>query len=175
MPVRRPPPGERATSSGPPHTLPGMKTPGGALERVSGRGIPCWERLRHSRWQGAASSALVSRSRAMPVGDRRSKPSPRFSTIGGTRFRSPPGRGAGQFSRWGREHRRSLTGGTTAPAEDAPSDNHRGMWRVAASPAAGGRSQVGLLTFFRFLLLLVLVLGRPRAIQLDRHPAEEFA
>ena len=30
------------------------------------------ERVRHSRWYGAVSSALVSRSRAMPVGDRRS-------------------------------------------------------------------------------------------------------
>ena len=29
-------------------------------------------RVRHSRWQGAVLSALVSRSRAMPVGDRRS-------------------------------------------------------------------------------------------------------
>ena len=38
-----------------------------ALLRVGG--------ARHSRWQGAASSARVSRSRAMPVGDRRSRPS----------------------------------------------------------------------------------------------------
>ena len=30
--------------------------------------------MRQSRWQGAASSALVSRCRAMPVGDRRSRP-----------------------------------------------------------------------------------------------------
>ena len=109
----------------------------------------------------------------MPVGDRRSKPSPRFFTVGKLRFRGPPGRGAGQFSRCRCEHRRSLTGGTTAPAEDAPSDNHRGSWRFGASPAGGGRSQVRLLTFFRFFLL-VLLLGRPRAIQLDRHPAEEF-
>ena len=33
---------------------------------------PGWGVVQHSRWQGAASSALVSRSRAMPVGDRRS-------------------------------------------------------------------------------------------------------
>ena len=31
----------------------------------------------------------------MPAGGRRSKPSPRFFTIGGTWFRGPPGRGAG--------------------------------------------------------------------------------
>ena len=31
--------------------------------------------MRHSRWQGAALSGRVSRSRAMPVGDRRSRPS----------------------------------------------------------------------------------------------------
>ena len=44
---------------------------------------------------GAESSALVSRSRAMPAGGRRSKPSLRFFTIGGTQFRGPPGLGAG--------------------------------------------------------------------------------
>ena len=31
----------------------------------------------------------------MPAGGRRFKPSPRFFTIGGTRFRGPAGRGAG--------------------------------------------------------------------------------
>ena len=48
------------------------------LEAVSGRTIRDCERVRHSRRQIAASSALVSRSRAMPTGGRRSKPSPRF-------------------------------------------------------------------------------------------------
>ena len=43
--------------------------------------------MRHSRWYGAASSALVSRSRAVPTGGRRSKPSPRFLCVSGTRFR----------------------------------------------------------------------------------------
>ena len=43
---------------------------GGAAD--SDRGIRCWERMGHSRWHGAVSSAQVSRSRAMPVGDRRS-------------------------------------------------------------------------------------------------------
>ena len=33
---------------------------------------PVLKKVWHSRWRGAASSALVSRSRAMPVGDRRS-------------------------------------------------------------------------------------------------------
>ena len=46
---------------------------------MSDRGIRCGESdagraVRHSRWHGAVSSALVSRSRAMPVGDRRSSP-----------------------------------------------------------------------------------------------------
>ena len=43
-----------------------------------------------SGWQmpcpGPASSVLVSRSRAMPTGGRRSKPSPRFSSSGGGHF-----------------------------------------------------------------------------------------
>ena len=39
---------------------------------------------------GAASSALVSRFRAMPARGQRSKPPPRFFTIGGTRSRGPP-------------------------------------------------------------------------------------
>ena len=42
--------------------------PGAALDRG-------WRwAVRQSRWHGAVSSALVSRSRAMPVGDRRSRP-----------------------------------------------------------------------------------------------------
>ena len=45
---------------------------GGAAD--SDRGIRCWERMGHSRWHGAVSSAQVSRFRAMPVGDRRSSP-----------------------------------------------------------------------------------------------------
>ena len=45
--------------------------------------------VRHSRWQGPASSAPVSRSRAMPTGGRRSKPSPRFFSVGDTRLRPP--------------------------------------------------------------------------------------
>ena len=51
---------------------------------VSDRGIRCLEGVRHSRWHGAASSALVSRSRAMPAGGRPagSKPSPRFFAVG---------------------------------------------------------------------------------------------
>ena len=42
------------------------------LEAVSGRSIRDCERARHSHLQSAASSALVSRSRAMPTGGRRS-------------------------------------------------------------------------------------------------------
>ena len=36
----------------------------------------------HLRWYGSVSSALVSRSRAMPAGGQRSKPSTRFFTVG---------------------------------------------------------------------------------------------
>ena len=54
---RRPPPGELA---GAPH--------GG----VGRRALRDWEVVRPWRWHGAASLALVSRFRAMPVGDRRS-------------------------------------------------------------------------------------------------------
>ena len=61
------------------------------LEEVSSHTIRDCERVRHSRRQSAASSALVSRSRAMPTGGRRSKPSPRFFALGTTRF-SPPAR-----------------------------------------------------------------------------------
>ena len=56
---------------------------------------PVLGQVRHSRWHGAVSWALVSRSRAVPAGGRRSKPSPRFFAIGGTPFRGPAGRGAG--------------------------------------------------------------------------------
>ena len=59
------------------------------LEAVSGRTIRDCERVRHSRRQSAASSALVSRSRAMPTRGRRSKPSPRFFALGTTRFPPP--------------------------------------------------------------------------------------
>ena len=59
------------------------------LEAVSGRTIRDCERVGHSRRQTAASSALVSRSRAMPTGGRRSKPSPRFFALGTTRFPPP--------------------------------------------------------------------------------------
>ena len=51
-------------------------------------------RVRHSRWQGAVLSALVSRSRAMPVGDRRSRPSPRFFAVGDARSRCASRSGA---------------------------------------------------------------------------------
>ena len=44
---------------------------------------------RHSRWPGAASSAPVSRSRAMPTRGRRSKPSPPLSALKFKRRREP--------------------------------------------------------------------------------------
>ena len=62
------------------------------------------------------AEALVSRSRAMPAGGRRSKPSPRFFTIDGTRLRGPPGRGAGVNTRC--EHRRSLAGAVWPPSRE---------------------------------------------------------
>ena len=64
------------------------------------RGVPL-------TWRGASSSALVSRSRAMPTGGRRSKPSSRLFPVGDRSF-AAFGRDAGQFSRWGPEDRRSL-------------------------------------------------------------------
>ena len=67
----------------PPHGAPSL------LEAVNGRTIRDCERVRHSRRQSAASSALVSRSRAVPTGGRRSKPSPRFFALGTTRFPPP--------------------------------------------------------------------------------------
>ena len=42
--------------------------------------------MRHVPWPSGASSALVSRSRAMPVGDRRSWPFPRFFAVGDGSF-----------------------------------------------------------------------------------------
>ncbi len=52
-----------------------------------GRALRDSKVVRPSRWHSAASSALVSRSRAMPVGNRRSKPSPRFFAVGDARSR----------------------------------------------------------------------------------------
>ena len=70
---RRPPPGELASA------------PRGCGIR-GGRAQCCrrWFRApaRHSRWLGAVSSALVSRSRAMPVGDRRSRRGGAFASAG---------------------------------------------------------------------------------------------
>ena len=43
----------------------------GAPSRPGYRGSACWERMGHSRWHGQVM-VQVSRSRAMPVGDRRS-------------------------------------------------------------------------------------------------------
>ena len=50
----------------------------------------------------------------------------------------PCGRRCRRETPTGRIGRRSLAGGTTAPAEDAPSGNHPGMWRYATPPAYGG-------------------------------------
>ena len=66
---------------------------------VSDRGIRCLEGVRHSRWHGAVSSALVSR--AMPAGGwpsspgGGSKPSPRFFAVGDARSRCAARSGAG--------------------------------------------------------------------------------
>ena len=69
---------------------PGVPTGRGSHDRVRPFTPPVMkEVVRPSCWQGPASSAQVSRSRAMPAGDRRSRPSPRFFAIGGTRFRGP--------------------------------------------------------------------------------------
>ena len=59
----------------------------------------------------------VSRSRAMPVGDRRSKPSPRFFAADDASSRCASRSGAGQFFRWGPEDRRSQPGRAILPAE----------------------------------------------------------
>ena len=55
---------------------------GAAAGRVSGRGIRDWKRVRNSSWQSAVSSALVSRSRAMPTGGRRSLASVPLGRVG---------------------------------------------------------------------------------------------
>ena len=60
-------------------------------------GAPTGRRVRNSAWHGAASSAQVSLSRAMPAGGRPSspgggsKPSPRFFSLSEVRFRAPLG------------------------------------------------------------------------------------
>ena len=75
---------------------------------MSSRAIGAWERMGSSRWHGAASSALVSRSRAMPAGGRPSspgggaKPSPRLFSLTDVRCRALVG------ARCRCEHRRSL-------------------------------------------------------------------
>ena len=60
-------------------------------DKVGEGGAPTGRRVRNSAWDGAASSAQVSRSRAMPAGGRRSKPSPRFFSLSEVRFRAPLG------------------------------------------------------------------------------------
>ena len=118
--------------------------------------------VRHSRWQGPASSAQVSRSRAMPVGDRRSEPFPRFFSIGDVRFRCAVAQrcrpeAGGQFSRWGPAvARREGESGLRRPRRCAPlcrpevgvplPARREGEW--ASTPSAGCaprcRSEVGV-------------------------------
>ena len=75
---------------------------------MSSRAIGAWERMGSSRWHGAASSALVSRSRAIPAAGRPSspgggaKPSPRLFSLTDVRCRALVG------ARCRCEHRRSL-------------------------------------------------------------------
>ena len=107
------------------HTPPVLKKAG--VLRVGGvasaRAIPGCGRVRHSHWHGPASSAVVSRSRAMPAGRRRSKPSPRFFRVGGIRFRSPAGL-----------HLRGLRVGRVLLLAPAPSWDWRILIMRRASP-----------------------------------------
>ena len=62
----------------------------GVEGEVSGRSIQGWERVGNSRWHGAALSALVSRSRAVPAptgrtGQRSAFPGRRAALPGGVR------------------------------------------------------------------------------------------
>ena len=56
---------------------------------MSSRAVRGWKRVGNSHWHGAASSALVSRSRAVPAGGRRSKPSPRLFSLREVRSPGP--------------------------------------------------------------------------------------
>ena len=88
-------------------------------------------RGRHSRWQGPTSSAQVSRSRAMPVGDRRSKLS-RLSLRGfgkgrkRRRFRAPA-------------RRRSETGAPSRPGYRSAVSAKAGSGAGFALPRDAGR------------------------------------
>ena len=128
-----------------PYTPPGMKKArprvGGA---VSGRGIRDWKGVRNSSWHCAAPSALVSRSRAMPAGGRRSKPSPRLFSLGDVRFRAPLGARCGPEVGVPWPACRSAGWGTCRDVR------HPGTGKYAVSPRCAGRcrcehrrSQVG--------------------------------
>ena len=126
--------------------------------------------MRHSRSSGAAPSGRVSRSRAMPVGDRRSRPSEpphllgvraetgAILTVGVSRRRGPAGRCAdrrsafpclpGHLSQWG-------------PRRDGSHPDGWGFGRPCG-PSVGGR---------RFALcrrsIVSLVLGLGAALTLE--------
>ena len=114
-----------------PHRETGQRSlAGGVIQAV---GVPA--RLHfHSKgaalpWHGATSSALVSRSRAMLAGGRRSKPSPRFFPVGETRF-------AALRAACRSEDRRSLAGGVIQ-AVGVPARLHfHGNWAAWVSPQA---------------------------------------
>ena len=108
---------------------------------------PGWDVVGNSRWQGAASLALVSRSRAMPVGDRRS-------------FRAPSGMGCGgEFSwqgvaSWGvlslLQRRDQFKGTTAAPGLALPSmprslaSGKEVVARPRVGPGIGERDYIAL-------------------------------
>ena len=107
---------------------------GGDIAAVNGRPIRDWRKVRRSSRDGAASSALVSRSRAMPAGGRRSKPSPRSFSAGVARFRSDCiskaiGRGSAASSPGGAPRRRTVERcGSVLPAM-FKTPSARSAWR----------------------------------------------
>ena len=100
-PVRIPPNAEIPAGTAPPRNGESFPPPAfGGLCRPEA-GVP--SRPRASTQSAIRSSARLRR--AVPAGGRRSKPSPRFNSVGDTQFRPPlagcAGRRPAQFSRWG--------------------------------------------------------------------------
>ena len=129
-----------------------VRSPGIFGMRFEGAPYPLGLEKALSRQQAAASSALVSRSRAVPAGGRRSKPSPRFFSLGRTRFRGPAGRSAGLKGSTGRTAQRSrasapitLGGGPVPVAASAVQMKNPG----AGWPRGSGSARIADYLLFR--------------------------
>ena len=106
-------PGYRSAASAKAGSGAGFALPRDAGRRPALQAVPAIV----PRFRQRQEVAQVSRSRAMPVGDRRSKPSPRFFAADDASSRCASPSGAGQFFRWGPEDRRSQPGRAILPAE----------------------------------------------------------